>query len=78
MTTNSSNAPDVVVRGIVLGANYLGGSVCDFGTITVDPSPGCVVYGKDNDVLAYTGPTRRPDATAAGSGVGTVHSKGEL
>ena len=28
----------------------------DFGTITLDPGPGWVVYGHHNDVLTYVGP----------------------
>ncbi|MET8832486.1 hypothetical protein ABZV78_01015 [Micromonospora sp. NPDC004540] len=38
------------------GPVHAGGPAGDFGTITLDPGPGWVVYGHHNDVLTYVGP----------------------
>lgn len=38
------------------GPVHAGTPAGDFGTITLDPGPGWVVYGHHNDVLTYVGP----------------------
>lgn len=38
------------------GPVHVGSPAGDFGTITLDPGPGWVVYGHHNDVLTYVGP----------------------
>ncbi|WP_433606864.1 hypothetical protein ACQP2P_31205 [Dactylosporangium sp. CA-139114] len=38
------------------GPVHAGSAAGDFGTITLDPGPGWVVYGHHNDVLTYVAP----------------------
>lgn len=45
--------------GPVVGGTTAG----DFGTITLEPGPGWVVYGHHNDVLTYVGPDETADRT---------------
>ncbi|MGK5674265.1 hypothetical protein ACSNOB_15660 [Micromonospora sp. URMC 106] len=42
---------------------YAGSPAGDFGTITLDPGPGWVVYGHHNDVLTYVGPDEVSDTS---------------
>ncbi|ROO83705.1 hypothetical protein EDD29_1212 [Actinocorallia herbida] len=43
------------------GPVYGGTPAGDFGTITLDPGPGWVVYGHHKDVLTYVGPDEVSD-----------------
>lgn len=45
------------------GPVYPGSSAGDFGTITLDPGPGFVVYGHHNDVLTFVGEDEVSDPT---------------
>ncbi|GGN99022.1 hypothetical protein GCM10010112_92440 [Actinoplanes lobatus] len=38
------------------GPLFAGSAAGDFGTLTLEPGPGWVVYGHHNDVLTYVGP----------------------
>jgi hypothetical protein len=44
------------------GPVQAGSAAGDFGTITLVPGPGWVVYGHHNDVLTYVGPHEVSDA----------------
>jgi hypothetical protein len=43
------------------GPVHVGTPAGDFGTITLDPGPGWVVYGHHDDVLTYVGPDEVSD-----------------
>ncbi|WP_090791490.1 hypothetical protein [Asanoa ishikariensis] len=45
------------------GPVHAGSPAGDFGTITLDPGPGWVVWGHHNDVLTYVGPDEVTDGT---------------
>lgn len=45
------------------GPVHAGSPAGDFGTITLDPGPGWVVYGHHNDVLTYVGPDEISDTS---------------
>ncbi|MFD1374166.1 hypothetical protein [Actinoplanes sichuanensis] len=51
--------------GPVVGGTPAG----DFGTITLDPGPGWVVYGHHNDVLNHVGPDEVADPTDVAVGL---------
>jgi len=39
------------------GPVHVGSSAGDFGTVTLEPGPGWVVYGNHNDILTYVDPS---------------------
>lgn len=45
------------------GPVHAGSPAGDFGTITLDPGPGWVVYGHHSDVLTYVDPDEVPDGS---------------
>ncbi|MEV7230904.1 hypothetical protein AB0M79_28355 [Polymorphospora sp. NPDC051019] len=51
------------------GPVHAGSPAGDFGTITLDPGPGWVVYGHHNDVLTYVGPDEVQDTSAVAVGL---------
>jgi len=60
-------ADDLAQRAVEIlrefGPVYAGSPAGDFGTITLDPGPGWVVYGHHNDVLTYVDPAEAPDTS---------------
>lgn len=63
---NAAATADLAVEAVALLREYgpvrAGSAAGDFGTITLDPGPGWVVYGHHNDVLTYVA----PDEVASG------------
>jgi len=51
------------------GPVHPGSPAGDFGTITLDPGPGWVVYGHHNDVLTYVGPDEVTDSSSLSVGL---------
>ncbi|WP_327038568.1 hypothetical protein [Micromonospora maris] len=45
------------------GPVHAGTPAADFGTVTLDPDPGWVVYGRHDDVLTYVGPDEISDSS---------------
>jgi hypothetical protein len=58
---------DLAAEAIIIlrefGPVHPGSPAGDFGTITLDPAPGYVVYGDHNDVLTFVAPDELTDTT---------------
>ncbi|MGC5033166.1 hypothetical protein [Micromonospora sp. DT229] len=57
------------------GPVHPGSSAGDFGTVTLDPGPGWVVYGHHDDVLTYVSPDEISDGSDLAVGLYGRHKR---